>query len=1002
MIPASDLLLEFLETLRGVTGAESAALLLHMEPPDRQSMLLTRCDAGEVVPELANETAAWDFITSRQGYEPDEATPITFEQSTDAEGVLVRVALSKILVQPQATRREIDERRGQPDIRTSPAIDGVIWIGLKRATDVLKLTIGMQSGGEQPGDGHDWFGLYTSLSLKLAWSVYHFARMLQDPVGQLPGHMEFQVFLKRAISAARDHEQAIGVLLVNPDDFTMINHRHGRSQGDQAIREIAEQLAVCLRSTDGIFRYGGGAVFGAVLPATDLDQCRAVTEKVRRHLAGYGYVDGTVRLTFSIGATVAQPGELAADGVEVDLIKHTDEALNIAKLSGGSRVILTGMDDSGGNGAPLAPLNGIFTANTEKDYRNMLLLWETVALVSAHPEPEAMASAFVDRLAISFQPDRAALFSNVDGEIKPLAVNVRDDSSTNGRAGGHSINLDKQCSELVLQAVKSERIERINNTETKSGETVAYAVPLIARNVTIGCLYLDATGRRLQLDSSDLIFLNALASQMAVALDRSDLAARWIREKDREGRRLRKEVRDLRQALHHTKMIYQSSAMHSVMETLRKVAPTDATVLVVGESGTGKEMLAQAIHEMSDRREAPFIVFDCSAVAHSLLEAELFGHVKGAFTGAENSSEGSISLADGGTLCLDEIGELPLQVQAKLLRFVQEKEFSPIGSAQTRKVDVRIIAVTNRELQHEVGAGRFRADLYYRLRVIAVQAIPLRQRTDDILPLAHYFLEKFTAQYGGPTRRFSPSAEQRLLQYYWPGNVRELQHCVLRAVLTHDKDVIDADAIELYPDSGATDAVASNEISEAEPHTMTALPHNSSSALEGSWPLGHAAETADVDNPWDLLCVALHKQIELAMSQNKRRPVPLGRWLREDLVLTASDMCDNVALRAAQLIGVPESTFRRQLEKTTAGAAIGLDFRAPDWESVRPLIRQVVEGAMTNQNGSELNILERARMTLLEGVHIAAIDSPTAGAALMGVTPPTYKRWVQAREHRTL
>jgi len=981
-----DLLLDFLDAARRTTGAEHAAMVLHMEPAERQTMLLVSPYGGIAVPELASESSAWELV-SRHEADSEGRQGITVLPSIDPDGTLIRVAFSRILPRPKSERRLVDERRREPDVRTAPPCDGAIWIGLSRADRVAQLIEELEDDAAKDDPEEAWLGSLTGVSLRLVWSVYHLSSLLQDPVSRLPGRMEFQIFLKRAMAAARKNSQAIGVMLVNPDDFTMINHRYGRRQGDLAVRQVADNLERCLRQTDGVFHYGG-AVFAAVLPATDLDQCRTAADKVRSQLSSYRYVDDTVALTFTIGAAVASPEDIAtSDGIESELSQRADAALNSARLSGGARVIVTDTKDCDSDfNALLNPLSGIFAADTEKDYRNMLLLWETVALISTQTVPESIATAFVDRLAIGFRPDRAALFSLVDNEIETLASNVRDDTAADGRASGRPIQLDSPSRNLVFEALETKRAARTKLDDSKHAGFSAFAVPLIARGASLGCLYLDAGGRRLQLDSSDIVFLNALATQMAVAMDRAELAARWIREKDRESRLLRQEVRELRQALHHTKMVYQSTAMHAVMETLRKVAPSDATVLIVGESGTGKGMLAETLHELSDRREAPFVVFDCGAVAHSLLEAELFGHKKGAFTGAESASVGSIAQADGGTLFLDEIGELPLAVQAKLLRFVQEKKFSPVGSAETRHVDVRIVAATNRDLQFEVGAGRFRSDLYYRLRVIAVEAVPLRKRTEDILPLARHFLEHFATQHGAPTHRFSSDAEQKLLEYHWPGNVRELQHGVLRAVLTQDAEVLDAQAIELFPEFTSDGATVDTEPGNANGQVA---PQEVSSAASES----HPSE----NDPWSVLQLELERQVAAAVTQDSRRPVPIGRWLSEDLVLAANDLCDNVVRQAAQLVGVPESTFRRQLEKASSGALTGMDYRPDHWAPLRPLIRRVIEHTQA-ACGAQGNLLERARDALLGCVQAKTATRPGAGASLMGVTPPTYKRWVQTQE----
>ena len=985
--------------LRRRAGASSATLLVHLEPPERQSLLIASDGDGEIVPELADEERAWKLIAAHAENQEADLERLTAIPSEKPGAMLVRVAFGTILARASSQRRSVNERRSEPDIQTAPATDGAIWLGLTDCADASLITRALEPidlTGEQfppPEDDSGWLNLFTSLAARFAWSTYHLTGSLQDPVSQLGGRMEFQVFLKRAIAAARHHRQAVSLLLVNPDNFNMVNHRYGRERGDLTVREIADELTTCLRKTDGVFRYGG-AVFGAVLPATDIQQCRAAAEKVRRVLSGHRYVGESEHLTFSIGAAVASADDLNTKSVQAtDLLKRADGALNRAKLTGGARALVTelGNDDDASIG--LDPLTGIFTADTEKDYRNMLLLWETVGLVSSHPDPTTMACAFVDRLSIGFQPDRMVLLSvDEDDTLTPMATNVRDNKATDGRTSGREVILDEQRGELITRALQSKHVERLqrHSTDSTTGFT-GYAVPLISRDEAIGCLFLDGDGRRLQLDSSDVIFLNALAAQMAEALDRAHYAAQWIREKDRESRQLREELQELRQAVPKTTMVYESNEMRALIDTIGRVAPTNATVLIIGESGTGKEMLAQTIHEQSKRRDGAFIVFDCGAVAHTLLEAELFGHIKGAFTGAESASEGRIAQADNGTLFLDEIGELPLQVQAKLLRFVQEKEFSPVGSGTTRKVDVRIVAATNRELQKEVAAGRFRADLYYRLQVIALQAVPLRHRTSDIIPLARYFLDNSCVQNGLSPKQLTRDAEHRLLDHPWPGNVRELQHCMLRAVLTAPTDEIDAHSIELLPD-----ATIDSDVSESPDYRPLPQIHTPPAPAPAPAPDGHHTNAVTPTAPWASLRTELKNQIERAMAQNGTRPVPLGRWLTEDLVMEAGAVSDNVARRAARLVGVPESTFRRQYQKATAEREVGLAQRTAEWQRLVPLIGDIVADAKSNPDG-ESDLIEQARRVLLDDVASSVADQHSVGAALMGVTVPTYKRWVEAQ-----
>jgi transcriptional regulator with GAF, ATPase, and Fis domain len=237
-------------------------------------------------------------------------------------------------------------------------------------------------------------------------------------------------------------------------------------------------------------------------------------------------------------------------------------------------------------------------------------------------------------------------------------------------------------------------------------------------------------------------------------------------------------------------IIGTSPALLAVLEQLKRAAPTDATMLILGETGTGKELLARAIHNLSARRERPLIKVNCGAISAGLVESELFGHVKGAFTGALDKRVGRFELADGGTLFLDEVGELPLETQVKLLRALQEGEFEPVGSNKTVKVDVRIIAATNRNLAAEVTAGRFRADLFYRLNVLPLHNPPLRERREDIPALAAFFAARFARRFDRQIEGIATPTLTLLEQYHWPGNIRELQNVIERAVVLATNKVI--------------------------------------------------------------------------------------------------------------------------------------------------------------------------------------------------------------------
>ena len=272
-------------------------------------------------------------------------------------------------------------------------------------------------------------------------------------------------------------------------------------------------------------------------------------------------------------------------------------------------------------------------------------------------------------------------------------------------------------------------------------------------------------------------------------------------EKALEVRRLRSEVEQLRtlvrERYHPDNIVATSDTMQHVLRQVAQIAVTDSTVCLYGESGTGKELIGKSIHAMSRRARGPFVAINCGAIPEGLLENELFGHVKGAYTGADQVHRGLLRQADGGTLFLDEVGELPQALQVKFLRVLQEQEFYPLGAGQPTKADFRLIAATNQDLWEAVCRGRFREDLYYRIHVIPIVLPPLRERQEDIPLLAHHFLQRFAHAIHKGIKGFSSEAMQQLMVYHWPGNVRELSNVVERAVVLATKELITPDLILL-------------------------------------------------------------------------------------------------------------------------------------------------------------------------------------------------------------
>lgn len=253
-----------------------------------------------------------------------------------------------------------------------------------------------------------------------------------------------------------------------------------------------------------------------------------------------------------------------------------------------------------------------------------------------------------------------------------------------------------------------------------------------------------------------------------------------------------------------SQIVGESPAMRATLSMAERAAQSDANVCIVGENGTGKELIARAIHYRGARRGRPLITLDCAAIPEGLMESQLFGHVKGAFTGAIQTQDGIFSLANTGTLFLDEIGELSHFLQAKLLRVIQFREFTMVGGTQPRRVDVRFVAATNKDLRRAVSEGTFRADLYYRIGVVHIVLPPLRDRREDIPPLAAHFVSKFAAQHQKPVTQITPRSLKFFLDYDWPGNVRELENCIEQGVIFSQGEHLDVDDLRVFFDLKAT------------------------------------------------------------------------------------------------------------------------------------------------------------------------------------------------------
>jgi predicted ATPase/transcriptional regulator with GAF, ATPase, and Fis domain len=419
---------------------------------------------------------------------------------------------------------------------------------------------------------------------------------------------------------------------------------------------------------------------------------------------------------------------------------------------------------------------------------------------------------------------RGIFLQERDGELRIMAEGTtRSASILDAAPPNYSTQLPQSITQYVRKTGQSLVLEdAVSDLRFGNDPYVAatctqsvLCVPVVHQGKSAGILYLENNLATKAFTTERVRVLHVLCAQAAISLANASLYAEMKREVARRSQaeselhRALAEVHDLKNRLeaeniylqeeilrehNFEEMIGNSPPLVGVLGKVEVVAPLDSTVLILGETGTGKELVARAIHDRSSRKGRPLVKVNCGAISAGLVESELFGHVKGAFTGALTNRDGRFKLADGGTLFLDEIGELPLDTQVKILRVLQEQEFEPIGSSRTLRVDIRIIAATNRDLEAAVREMRFRQDLFYRLNVFPLKVPPLRERVGDVPLLVMFFLAKFNKKFGKKVDRIQPETMQRLVNYHWPGNIRELQNVIERAVILSNSPVLILDA----------------------------------------------------------------------------------------------------------------------------------------------------------------------------------------------------------------
>ncbi len=631
-----------------------------------------------------------------------------------------------------------------------------------------------------------------------------------DPLTDLYRRQELEQHLAVELTIGRHTNAPVALVMVDIDHMGSINHDHGRHRGDRVIARVARLIKAQVRDDDACMRYGGEE-FALVLPNTDQDGALATAEKVRRAVAGYPSFG--LPVTVSCGVAVF-PYHAEAP---TELLRKADQTLFLAKQEGGDRA-LAWHKRIPKHALRSDKLIGIITGNQSKDYRNVMMLLDTIVVVSSILERRQVLRTLLDMMIQLATSERGVLFLERDGE---LMAEVAQD------AAGNAIEVLDACP-AVVERVRHLHVpvaylgdpgdedEEVVEAARAQGLEQVIALPLKVRTVPIGLMYFDSRQGARDFEETDLIFMQALARELGNAIESTRLYQENVEQKQAleeltaklaqkvqaqatELADLERNLSQLQLRFNYDKIVGKSEAMQKVFRLLDRITDTDVPVLVQGETGTGKELVARALHHNGPRKDGPFVSINCSALNESLLESELFGHVKGAFTGAEMDKAGLFEQAHKGTIFFDEVQDMSPGMQRELLRVLQEGEVRRVGGKDIIHVDVRVISATNRDLRELVRQTHFRQDLFYRLNVVTIELPPLRDRKEDIPLIVQRLLEDMRTA-DGRAVRLEKEALRAILRHDWPGNVRQLQNFIEKTVLLIEGDTIRAEHVRVDGD----------------------------------------------------------------------------------------------------------------------------------------------------------------------------------------------------------
>lgn len=818
----------------------------------------------------------------------------------------------------------------------------------------------------------------------------HYLQLTSDSLTKLRSRTALQAGIDEQIV-----QSSMALCMIHCIDFQHVNRKFGQAKGDAVLHEIARVIEQYTRIEDISGRFGG-ALFGIAIHADSVEDGFTLATKLQSALHGITYLQNAIRLSFNVGVAFVSQEEDQLDNSSSSslLINRAEQALKAAQNANKPSIVLWEPDKFRLDEQEFNYLGGIFTPDNVTNYRNMLLLWDISSIIADEHTFERLLKSVIERLAFTFEFAFAGI------------VSLADSQAQNSAARNYSFEL-KNTSDIVelewethqykhlVESSAKLAIENSQHTEHQEDGLNALIIPL--GNDTKECFFIMGHNELLDLTHDTVMLFVGFARQLGKAFKRSQLEDQLNKNLEQQNAKLSQELLELKAGIQSSALVYRSAKMQKIVEQTQRAAQTDATVLITGESGTGKEKLINAIHVLSPRNKQPLIIVDCGSIPETLIEAELFGHIKGAFTGAQSDSKGKIQAANGGILVLDEIGELPLSMQPKLLRFVQEKQYTPVGGNKCIQVDVKIVAVTNRDLAFEVSQGKFRKDLFYRLNVVSLHSPPLRQRVEDINLLCQHFLSKFSRQFEMDKKRLSQATIDLMKQYDWPGNIRELENKLMQACLLTTNDEIEF--VDLNIDT-ATEQGLSSEETQA-PLEFQSITFEHQSTISNTTKIDAPSEKESFSNEHYSLntpatwCLKFSDTLSQLLTNIDMRIVlnlSLGSTLELMLLNMAHKEYRSLA-RTAVALQLPISTARRKLQKPLPKLTI-FD-NNPQWQSLVKLFSNIVNNELVLHAPVDLIRDLTAECILKQHASNMALASQ-----LMGVSEPTMYKLRKQIQHQ--